>query len=126
MIDIDKQIAYWRDGASEDWDAAQELVGRGRTRHGLFFAHLALEKLLKAHVCCHTQDLAPRIHPLLRLADLAGLTLSDEQREFLAWFDQYQIEGRYPDTLLPAPSVEMARAEMARAQEVFQWLTDQF
>lgn len=126
MIDIDKQIAYWRAGANEDWDVAQELVGRGRTRHGLFFAHLALEKLLKAHVCRHTQDLAPRIHPLLRLADLAGLTLSGEQREFLAWFDQYQIEGRYPDTLLPAPSVETAQAEMARAGEVFQWLTDQF
>ena len=126
MIDIDKQIAYWRDGANEDWDVAQELVGRGRTRHGLFFAHLALEKLLKAHVCRHTQDLAPRIHPLLRLADQTGLTLSDEQRQFLAQFDQYQIEGRYPDALLPAPSADVAEAELVRAREVFRWLTDRF
>ncbi|NCO95976.1 MAG: HEPN domain-containing protein, partial [Armatimonadetes bacterium] len=51
MIDVEKQVAYWRDGAKEDWEVAQELVDRGRTRHGLFFGHLALEKLLKAHVC---------------------------------------------------------------------------
>jgi hypothetical protein len=65
MIDIEKQVAYWREGAAEDWLVAVELVDLGRTRHGLFFAHLALEKMLKAHVCRVTQDLAPRIHPLL-------------------------------------------------------------
>ncbi len=50
MIDIEKQIAYWRDGSIEDWQVAQELISNGRIRHGLFFAHLSLEKLLKAHV----------------------------------------------------------------------------
>ncbi len=55
MIDIEKQIAYWRKGASEDWHVAKQLVKSQQTRHGLFFAHLALEKLLKAHVCRHTK-----------------------------------------------------------------------
>jgi HEPN domain. len=59
MINIEKQVAYWRDGAVEDWEIAQELIERGRTRHGLFFVHLSLEKLLKAHVCRHTQDWLP-------------------------------------------------------------------
>jgi HEPN domain-containing protein len=76
MINIEKQVAYWRDGAVEDWEIAQELIERGRTRHGLFFVHLSLEKLLKAHVCRHTQDLAPRLHNLVRLAELAALPLS--------------------------------------------------
>ena len=43
MINIEKQVAYWRDGAVEDWEIAQELIERGRTRHGLFFVHLSLE-----------------------------------------------------------------------------------
>jgi len=47
MVDIAKQIAFWRDGANEDWDVARQLVDTGRTRHGLFFAHLALEKYLR-------------------------------------------------------------------------------
>jgi len=97
MIDISKQIDYWRAGADEDWQVAVELVDAGRTRHGLFFAQLALEKLLKAHVCRATRDLAPRIHALLRLAERAGLMLPEDWRVFLARFDRYQLEGRYPD-----------------------------
>jgi HEPN domain-containing protein len=62
MINIQKQVAYWRNGASEDWQVATELVRRKRLRHGFFFAHLALEEALKAHVCYHTKDLAPRMH----------------------------------------------------------------
>ena len=65
MIDIQKQIDYWRNGSQEDWEVGHELVGLGRTRHGLFFAHLALEKMLKAHVCQATANLAPKIHNLL-------------------------------------------------------------
>jgi HEPN domain-containing protein len=125
MIDIEKQVAYWREGAAEDWLVAVELVDLGRTRHGLFFAHLALEKMLKAHVCRVTQDLAPRIHPLLRLAERTGLALSEEQRAFLARFDRYQIEGRYPDLLPAPPSVEAARQELQQAEEVFEWLKRQ-
>jgi HEPN domain-containing protein len=65
MVDISKQINYWRDGATEDWAVAQELIDRDKIRHGLFIAHLALEKMLKAHVCRKTAELAPRIHNLL-------------------------------------------------------------
>jgi len=125
MIDVEKHIAYWRDGASEDWDVAQDLVVRGRTRHGLFLAHLALEKLLKAHVCRHARDIAPKSHALLRLADLAGLALSDDQRRFLARFDRRQIEGRYPKRLGTPPTAAAATEEMRQAEEMFRWLTQQ-
>ena len=124
MIDVEKQVAYWRDGAKEDWEVAQELVDRGRTRHGLFFGHLALEKLLKAHVCRAIQDLAPRTHALLRLAESAGLALSATHREFVARFDRYQLEGRYPSTLPAPPTLEVAKREMQAAREVVEWLTE--
>jgi hypothetical protein len=39
MIDIQKQVAYWQNGAIEEWDLAQGLIKRNKTRHGLFFAH---------------------------------------------------------------------------------------
>lgn len=125
MIDIEKQIAYWRNGASEDWEVAQELVQNGRTRHGLFFAHLALEKALKAHVCDQTKDLAPRIHNLVRLAELAAIPASVEQMRVLAEMNAFNIEGRYPDLLSPPPNPAEARAYLARAREVFQWLMSQ-
>ena len=66
MIDINKQIKHWRTGAAEDWVVACSLIEQGRILHGLFFAHLALEKTLKAHVCQTSNGLAPPIHNLLR------------------------------------------------------------
>ena len=79
MIDVERHIIYWREGSQEDWVVGQELVERGRIRHGLFFVHLALEKVLKAHVCRQTRDLAPRIHNLVRLAEQAALPLDQDQ-----------------------------------------------
>jgi HEPN domain-containing protein len=122
MIDIDRQIAYWQEGAQEDWVVAQELVNGNRTRHGLFFAHLALEKVLKAHVCGQTRDLAPRIHNLVRLAELADISLRPEQIDVLAEMNAFNLESRYPELLMPPPTLKEAKAYMSRAKEVFQWL----
>jgi len=124
MIDIPKQIAYWRDGAEEDWAVARELVGLGRSRHGLFFAHLALEKILKAHVCAKTRKLAPRIHNLLILGDITGLQLTQAHRKTLAALNAFCLAGRYPETLPPAPSAAQARAILKRSGEAFAWLAD--
>jgi len=126
VIDIQKQIHHWRNGATEDWQVALELADLGRTRHSLFFAHLALEKTLKAHVCQVTNGLAPRIHALLRLAEQAKLDLSQDQLVFLARFDRYQLEGRYPDMLPPAPDTETTQEELKQAVEMLKWLNTQF
>ncbi|MBL7063710.1 MAG: HEPN domain-containing protein [Anaerolineae bacterium] len=125
MIDIGKQIAYWQTGAAEGWEIAQELINGRRVRHGLFFAHLTLEKILKAHVCCHIHDLAPRIHNLVRLADLAALSLNVSQVDLLAEMNAFNIEGRYPDLLMPPPSLDEAEDYLRRTEEVYQWLMNQ-
>ncbi len=72
MMDVEKQIEHWRQGSAEDWEVAIKLVEDGKSRHDLFFAHLALEKILKALVCRQTRDVPPRIHNLSRLSELAG------------------------------------------------------
>jgi HEPN domain-containing protein len=125
MVDIAKQIAFWRDSAKEDWDVARQLVDNGHTRHGLFFAHLALEKILKAIVCKKSEDLAPRLHNLSRLAELAALTLNTEKLEVLAEMNAFHIEGRYPESLTKPPTKEEALNYMAGAEGVFQWLMNQ-
>lgn len=102
-----------------------DLVTDGRVRHGLFFAHLALEKILKAHVCKRIGSAVPKTHDLLRLVSLAGISLSAEQKAFLARFGRYQIEGRYPEMLEPEPSMTIAAAEMRSAEELLTWLTRQ-
>jgi HEPN domain-containing protein len=98
MIDIQKQIEYWRTGASAEREFAAHLFGEGRMRHALFFLHLMLEKLIKAHVCKATKDLAPKDHHLVRLAGKAMLPVSGEDKAFLATITRFNIEGRYPDS----------------------------
>jgi HEPN domain-containing protein len=123
-MDIEKQIDYWRTSALEDLDAAQVLVKLGKNRHGLFLAHLALEKMLKAHICRVTGDIPPRIHRLTALADKAGLELTHRRSIFLGNFDLYQLEGRYPDpSAVPVPVAECQR-EMKKAEDVLKWLTE--
>lgn len=125
MIDINKQIAFYHEGAGEDWAVANELVFRGRVRHGLFFAHLALEKMLKALICKATGDLAPRLHNLVRLAELTRIPIQPEQVATLAVMNAFNIEGRYPDTLSSPPPPRDAQRYMAAAEEVLQWLIRQ-
>jgi len=125
-MNADKQVAYWRKSGQEDWDVALELISAKRTRHGLFFAHLAVEKTLKALVCRETKTFPPKTHNLLMLVNKINLPLSDEQKQFIARFDRYQMEGRYPDMLAPAPDEETAVAELNAAKDFLTWLAKKF
>jgi hypothetical protein len=40
MVNIDKHISYWRNGAEEDFEAAKQLIGSNKIRYVLFFLHL--------------------------------------------------------------------------------------
>mgnify|MGYP001559914041 CR=1 FL=1 len=122
MVDIAQQIAHWRDGAREEWQVATELLDKGRIRHALYFTHLALEKALKAHVCRHTGDLAPRTHNLARLAEVAALEPTTARLQVLSVLNEFSQAGRYPEILAPLPTLEQARLRMTEANEVFQWL----
>jgi len=88
---------------------------------GSSLPHLALEKALKALVCRQTNDLAPRIHNLLLLAELAGLTLSPGRASLLGEMNQFAVEARYPELLTP-PSPEKARDLVGKAGKALTWL----
>ncbi|MCL5773342.1 MAG: HEPN domain-containing protein [Firmicutes bacterium] len=125
MINPDKQVVYWKEGAQEDWEAANELMENGRIRQALFFVHLSMEKLIKAHVSRNTRDLPPRTHNLVRLADLTGIPFTKDQLEILAEINSFSLEGRYPESFSPPPTISEAKAYFAKAQEVFTWLMNQ-
>jgi HEPN domain-containing protein len=124
MINVHKQTEYWRTGAQEDWDVAWICIENGKARHGLFLARLALEKILKAHICRCTKSIPPRIHDLGKLFELGQLPsgMADYERT-LDRVNQFNIEGRYPETLPPAPMIEEAKRVMKQAKDVYLWLT---
>lgn len=124
-MNVRKQIDYWKASSDEDLAAAESLLEKGHLRHCLFFAHLAIEKMLKAHVTRQTNDIPPRIHNLIRLAEIAGLPISPEQGDFLSGFDVYQLEGRYPDSAQILLDLKVAQEKVASAEEILKWLKAQ-
>jgi HEPN domain-containing protein len=124
-MNVDEQVKYWQTGSGEDLAAAESLLEKGHLRQCLFFAHLALEKMLKAHVVRITRSVPPRIHNLVRLARQGGLKPNDEQERFLRRFDVYQLEARYPDSQQVILNPDLTKREFQAAMQVWQWLKAQ-
>jgi len=125
MVNINKHISYWKSGAKEDFQVADQLIKSGRIRHGLFFLHLTLEKILKAHVCRNGRDIAPRLHNLARLSELSGIAFKQEDSDFLAEMNPFNIEGRYPEMWGPVVSREEADMLLQKTRGIFEWLKNQ-
>ncbi|MFW6184924.1 MAG: HEPN domain-containing protein [Chloroflexota bacterium] len=127
-MDVDKVVHYWTESADEDWSVTRHLFDSGAYQYALFFAHLFLEKLLKAIVVRETGNHAPRTHNLLFLAERARLSLSPERREVLLRVTAYNISTRYPEDIAQARqryTREFTENELQIVEETGQWLKSQ-
>ncbi|MCK4626058.1 MAG: HEPN domain-containing protein [Phycisphaerae bacterium] len=123
-MDVQKQVDYWRMSGEEDIAAARSLLDKGHLRHAMFFAHLAIEKVLKAHVTRRTSAVPPRTHSLVRLVEISVLSVTSEQDAFLRRFGMYQLEGRYPDSEQVPLNQDAAIRDLSQAQEMLTWLVE--
>lgn len=93
-----EHISYWIKTAEDDWEVVISLFESKKWIHSLFFAHLTLEKWCKAHwVKDNENNYPPKTHNLVRIIQSTQLHLSDDDLLFLEEFNDFQIEGRYPD-----------------------------
>ncbi|GMT46211.1 MAG: DNA-binding protein [bacterium] len=122
MTDVQKQIAYWINGAIDDLESAEILIERKRMLHGLFFCHLVIEKMLKAHVVKISKEIAPRTHNLIYLLDKAHLELSESEEIFLGILMKYQLQGRYPDYNPIIPDKLIVQNYLKQTENLLQWL----
>ncbi len=124
-MDVRKVVQYWLTTAADDWVAAEHLFQSGDYPHALFFAHLYLEKLLKALIVRSTGEHAPISHHLRYLAEKGGLQLSAEQEALLIRVTEYAVRTRYPDMALQFKrqcTREFCAAEMRQIREFGQWV----
>jgi len=93
-----EHINYWLKTANEDWQTVNYLLKGKRYVNALFFAHLVLEKLCKAHWVKDNIGNHPlKIHNLVRLVEQSHLNFTGEEMDFLRMMNNFQLEGRYPD-----------------------------
>jgi HEPN domain-containing protein len=121
-VDIFKQIRYWSNGAEEELGTAEDLMEKKRWRQALFFAHLALEKILKAHVCNNLNDFAPRKHNLVELAKQTNLDFPPHFTNLFAEMNIFNQIGRYPEENLVMPSLESIHDYFQKSREACIWL----
>ena len=89
-----KDVKSWVDASRYDLETARVLLDSRRYLYVLFMCQQSLEKLLKAHLMVRTVEFPPRIHSLVRLAELAALNLEERERGFLERLSLYYIQSR--------------------------------
>lgn len=122
-------IQFWKLSAEKDWEVVQNLFEKKNFPQALFFAHLVLEKLVKAHwVKDNEADYPPRVHNLLRLAGSTELNFSQEDLLFLDKMNDFQMEGRYPDyqfTIYQLCTLDFTEGILKEVKNLYLWLSNQ-
>ncbi len=84
-----------------------------------------IEKLLKAYYVKVKSDYPPFIHNLLRLAEKAGIELTDEQKEQLVTITAFNINARYDDykmSFTKQCTPEFTAKRMKKLKELRTWI----
>ena len=89
--------------------------------------HLALEKILKAiFVDRNNNNMPPKIHNLVRLAELSKIEIDDEQKFLLDKINDFNIQTRYPDYKLEfykRCNAEYTNEYLAKIKDCYTWLS---
>jgi len=88
--------------------------------------HLVLEKVLKAiFVQNNNNKMPPKIHNLVRLAEVSLLPLDKEKEIILDKINDFNIEVRYPEyksEFYKICTKEFTEEKMIEINELYQWL----
>ncbi|MBI4727802.1 HEPN domain-containing protein [candidate division TA06 bacterium] len=94
---MDKIVKHWLERSKYDLDTAKVMFQARRYLYVAFMCQQSAEKMLKAIISHNGKRPAP-VHSLLRLAELAGLELKEEERkDFYNTLSAYCINARYAE-----------------------------
>lgn len=120
-----KDTENWLQMANYDLETAKHMLSTERYLYVVFTCHMALEKLLKAHVTEVTQTIPPRTHDLIFLVRKAGLELPQASLEFIGKINNASIPTRYPDDLqraLREYDQTIAQDYLQQTEKTITWL----
>lgn len=119
----------WIDQAARDLDAAEHLLRGDFPAHATVFAHLAVEKALKALFRAQTDENPPVTHDLRHLARRVDVSWDRDRRDALDGLSDVSIVSLYaPDQPFGHPvsdREDAARERVADARMLVGWLTEQ-
>jgi HEPN domain-containing protein len=122
---VDEDINYWLELAHLDLESARRSLQGDSYLHCIFGCQQALEKLLKGLVVRISHQAPPRMHNLVRLSTLAGVTLEPRHEDLLSKLSLEYVEMRYPEEISALADLNnrpAAEEHLLRTEELFQWL----
>jgi len=125
MLDKIAKVSYWTRAAENDWRVVGHLFEKGDYPYALFFAHLTLEKTLKALIILNTGGTPPLTHRLVYLAEKTKIPFSEEHIELLEIVTDFNLEARCPDenfSFQARCTNEFTRNHLNRIEELKKWL----
>ncbi len=123
-----EKIFYWLKSAEHDLDTAIALYDKSKYDWCLFMGHLVLEKILKAFWVRDSKKEVPFTHNLVELVKGTKIKLTDEQKEWLANINSFNIQARYPDykfNFYKLCTKEFTSKRFDEIKEFYQWLRSQ-
>ena len=113
--------------AMSDYDigTAEHMLNTGRYLYVIFMCHLALEKMLKAHVTEVTKEIPRKTHDLLYLVEKVKLELPKEYLDFVGKINTTSVPTRYPEDLqkmLKEFPKNVAEDYLRKTKEVIAWV----
>jgi HEPN domain-containing protein len=124
-----KVLDYFQNQALEDLDTAKKLINAKKYHHGLFFAHLAIEKLIKGLVYKNINKHPLPIHNLKKLAKQAKLNINEKQSKQLKEITSWNIEARYDNIkrqFYKKATKDFTLNWFKIVKELYQWLEKQY
>jgi len=127
---VRQQIEYWLDLADYDLETAKAILASRRLLYVAFMCHQAIEKALKGVYTARRQAIPPKMHALVKLAQLSDIwnELTEDQQQWMIAMQPMNIESRYPAEkakLLAALTVPECEQMTVAAAEMLQWIKQQ-
>lgn len=121
-MNVKAKVDFWEAEAKRTLIVAEDLIALKHYLEGLFFGRLALEKLLKAKIIKITKKDPVYSHDLIIFAKYAKLKLTEDDLDFLARINVYNIRTRYQDykkSLYRRADKKFTTGELSKIKEVF-------
>lgn len=118
-------VQRWVDQAQYDFDTASAMMESKRYLYVLFCCQQSIEKMLKAIIVKKTSQFPPRLHDLLRLAEIGEIELDEERDLLFQELVTYYIQSRYPEEvqLLSTQATPQFTFDiLKKTGETLQWL----
>lgn len=122
----EEHINYWLNSADHDLESSESLFHAGKYSWSLFIGHIVIEKGLKALFVSRSDNkIPPKIHNLVKLAEILEIPLNESQKMLLDEINDFNIEARYPEfknEFYKTCTRDFAENYLQKIRELYQWL----